>query len=367
MLRRPARATPRRPWLGPLLFGAIFFLAGVFTIYQGVIGPRRAVRASAGWRATTCTITASQVQERRDSDGDRQFRARVEYRYQVGGRRLTGDRVDLGRAWSDDRAWAATIVGRYRVGADVTCFYDPRKPTQVTLRRDAPTSTLLGLFGLGVALVGLGVALTALRVRRPPDLPPGLTRLTERGASDLFFAGGFAVVFTAAPAMMIMRGPSGVAEVLFTLVLVAIALGLQLWCWHKLLRAIGPRIELGLDGPARLGGRVTIAVALRTRRSIRSVTVRLLGREEATHRVGTDDITDRETFFEATVAEAHAPTTSMRLGGTVEVPADAVPTWAGTSNRIRWVVAIHADIAVWPDVDDEYELEVTAPDEDDHG
>jgi hypothetical protein len=63
-------------------------------------------------------------------------------------------------------------------------------------------------------------------------------------------------------------------------------------------------------------------------------------------------------FFERQLAAVRSPRRAARMSGEVQVPHDTMPTWSAGSNRIRWVIAIDADIATWPDVTDEYELRI---------
>lgn len=353
------------------VFGAVFAIAGAVTVYRGAVAPYLQRRDAARWVSSPCTVTKVAVAQRADGDGGRQYAPRVTYTYEAEGRLRHGDRISFGDGlWSNDRDRAARAAGHYRVGQTITCFYDPRDPGRVVLERSVPGGTGAAMVGLGFVLVGLGIIATELRDRRrarrlaaPPtsaDAPPQLTRLGDHGLDHLLFAGGFAAAFTAPVPFLITETFEGVGYFAMSLLFGAIALGLQLWFWHRLLRAIGPRITVAVDRAPRLEAKVTITVELRGWMPIRSARVRLLGREEATHRVGTDTVTDTDVFFEREVAAVRRPGRAARLTGTVALPGETMPTWSANSNRVRWVIAIDADIATWPDVTDEYEVLVEA-------
>ena len=49
----------------------------------------------------------------------------------------------------------------------------------------------------------------------------------------------------------------------------------------------------------------------------------------------------------------------MRAGeAAVEIPEDTMHTFRGQSNQILWHLTVKGDIPRWPDVDDEWEIEV---------
>lgn len=351
------------------LFAAVFAGAGAVTIYRGAISPHLERRAAASWVAGRCTITEVAIAQDVDSDGDRQYAPRVAYRLEVGGQSVRGERISFGeRAWTNDLAKAKRGAARYHVGQTVDCFYDPDRPSRVVLSRTVPGGTMVAAFGLGFLLVGLGIAASELRERRQarrlaahpagPEAPPLLTRLGEHGLDHLLLRGGFAAAFSAPVPYLVADALDGPMHALFALIFGAVGLGLQAWFWHRLLRAIGPRVDVRVDGTPSLGETVMIAVDLAGWMPIRTARLRLIGREEATHRVGTDTVTDTAVFFERQLAAVRSPRRAARMSGEVQVPHDTMPTWSAGSNRIRWVIAIDADIATWPDVTDEYELRI---------
>jgi hypothetical protein len=91
--------------------------------------------------------------DRRGGKGEevRNF-ARIVYEYTVSGQKLRNDRVSIGEDLGNFEV--AETIARYPVGKVVTVYYNPRKPKDAVLERDAPK----GLFGCVIWMVVIGVA-----------------------------------------------------------------------------------------------------------------------------------------------------------------------------------------------------------------
>ena len=374
MLRRPARRRRFGGGLGVILFGAVFALAGGATTYFLSVLPALEAREAESWVATTCTVEAARIVEGKDDDGDPTYRADLTYRYRAGGREHRGGRLDFRRVeTSGERSHAQEVLDRYPVGREVTCYHDPETPARVVLERKAPGTFVLGALPLAFVLLGLGIITLGVRElragRRPRGPRPDGSILLERvrgdedGAGFLLIRGGFALAFTTATVGAAVAAKGLDWSILMLLLFACVSIGLQAWFWHGLLSQVGPRVEVIADHAARLGGTVAIAVRCRSFMQIRTLRARLVGREEASHGAGTDRVTDTHTFYERRLGEAEG-TNTVDLRAEVKLPSrKAAPTFHGESNHIRWLVAIEADIALWPDVDHQYELDVGAGDE----
>ncbi len=141
------------------------------------------VRRAASWRTAPGRITRSRPVTRKLRGVESHGRARqgqdletrnfadIGYEYRVGGRRLTGKRVSIGEDLGD---WqVAETLARYPEGAAVLVHYNPSRPAEAVLERDAPEgvfrtlATLIAvlLAGLGLAAIGLPRLETALAAR----------------------------------------------------------------------------------------------------------------------------------------------------------------------------------------------------------
>ena len=132
---------------------AIVFLA--LLLLATVVGPiacaaaRRAVlvyRVRHRYRETTCTIRSSEVVVdsalrviTRPGGALRHhgtvYRPHIAYSYAVAGRELTSANLSPMSEPYADRAAAEAVLGRYLVGGQYRCWYDPRQPDQAFLER----------------------------------------------------------------------------------------------------------------------------------------------------------------------------------------------------------------------------------------
>ena len=40
------------------------------------------------------------------------------------------------------------------------------------------------------------------------------------------------------------------------------------------------------------------------------------------------------------------------------LPSPIMPTWKGEHNRIKWSLRVIGDVGFWPDISDDYEIEI---------
>jgi hypothetical protein len=113
------------------------------------------VRASRDWPSTSGTVEAARVAMQSEGNERKLFGAQVSYRYEVDGRRYTGERISFESGPSPNRGLAEAIVQRYAPGSTVRVFYDPARPERAVLE---PGGTRLVPWLLGSVGVALGVA-----------------------------------------------------------------------------------------------------------------------------------------------------------------------------------------------------------------
>jgi len=135
--------------LFPVLFanlcGGIFVLVLlVLGIYLVVFSLRSKKKAeeSQNWPGTPGTVTLAEVKRsvNRDEDGNESYDyfPKVEYTYLVGGETLTGKRLAFGGILAQKNpASVQKTLERYPVGGQVTVYYDPNKPSDAVLERQA--------------------------------------------------------------------------------------------------------------------------------------------------------------------------------------------------------------------------------------
>lgn len=146
---------PDLPWFVyaiPFAFIGLIAFAAIYKYLE--------VRAAADWPSTQGKVVVSTSQRRKvktfddEREGgrgeeERNF-AKIVYEYTVSGQKLRNDRVSIGEDLGNFEV--AETIARYPVGTVVTVYYNPRKPREAVLERDAPK----GLWGCVVALVVIG-------------------------------------------------------------------------------------------------------------------------------------------------------------------------------------------------------------------
>lgn len=148
--------------------GACFLVLGIVLVYVGLKIRRRAI-ASASWPRAPGVVTSIDVHASRSSptrpDAATQttYHPKITYDYEVGGRRLTGSRLNFsGRHYYSHRK-AAAQLDPFPVGEAIEVFYDPADPDMSTLSTaTSGTWTLVILAGgmvfLGAFLLAFGLA-----------------------------------------------------------------------------------------------------------------------------------------------------------------------------------------------------------------
>ncbi|MCU0522065.1 MAG: DUF3592 domain-containing protein [Anaerolineae bacterium] len=155
------------PALFAMVCGGIFTLAlvglGIFLVLQGVRSRSKAADSQT-WPSVVGMVEEVEVRESRsrDEDGhiDIAYYPHVGYAYDVAGQSYRAHRVTFGAIKPvKQAAIVKTALERYPLGSQVTVYYNPQKPSEAVLERDAThTQALLviGIVCLGLALCGGG-------------------------------------------------------------------------------------------------------------------------------------------------------------------------------------------------------------------
>lgn len=135
----------------------IEFLIAALGIGHLGIGLSQKWRAadSQKWLATDGVVLKCKTWQR-DTDNDSFHVCEVQYEYAVAGKTYLSGQVQFGKGDYLDREAASSLAIRYRAGASVTVYYDPRRPQKAALDRRAPRAK--DRIRLGVIILGLLVA-----------------------------------------------------------------------------------------------------------------------------------------------------------------------------------------------------------------
>ena len=148
-----------------LIFGVICTGVGFCVVYFFGLPMLREATASSNWPTTDGVVTVARVEskrERRDGKTRTMYWHHIEYRYEVNGEKLTGDRVwtSDGGSSSSMSSFAEQAVAKYPVGREVKVHYDPAAPAVCVLEPGTTWTTYLPLgiggvfFLVGVLLIG---------------------------------------------------------------------------------------------------------------------------------------------------------------------------------------------------------------------
>ena len=153
----------------PILFanvcGSIFVLfllaLGIFLVIFNLRSKKKA-EGSQNWPSTAGSVTLSEVKQTTSTDDDGHeshgYYPLVNYTYQVAGQNYTGKNITFGsKLGYNQPAKASADLARYPLGAAVSVYYDPQKPSDAVLERRAG-GFKLGLV-IGIICLVLGVCI----------------------------------------------------------------------------------------------------------------------------------------------------------------------------------------------------------------
>jgi hypothetical protein len=369
-------------------FFAVFFLVGFAAFYFTTLRPAMQSLTARSWTETTCTVLSSQVGEHPGSKSTT-YSVDVVYTYSFDGQPYQAHRYGFLGGSSSGRTGKEEIVARYPPGARVSCWVDPAHPDQAVLNRDPSAEWLFGLIPLVFLIIGAcGMAWSyaagqrakaaarglpmapgeAFGVQIPPtaagggplELKPDATpwgKLLGLTFIALFWNGIVSVFVWQAVLGWRRNSPVGCLT-LFLVPFVVIGLGLIYAVLRQLLILFNPRLHLTLT-PGTLAAGECGFLQWRFSSQAAGVTrlkIVLEGQEEAQYRRGTNSYTDKSTFASLTVIDTQQPGEIESGSASFAVPADTMPSFKASHNKIRWALKAHCDIKSWPDSDDEYEV-----------
>lgn len=386
-LQQQPRAV-RRFILMPL--GLLFIGIGAAATWFLCIVPLMHWQAAQTWEATPCKILSSSVGSHRGSKGGTTYSIDIVYRYECRGAEYQSDRYNFDMGSSSGYEGKAAVVERYPAGTEAQCYVDPQDPSWAVLSRDFSWIYLLpGLFTLFI-IFGV-IMLFSRGSTTPPVHIPGLV-VTESPSATAAFAPVPEV--TGAPRILestISPRKTLVSSLVFTVAWYAIlgavgfgflhdegfswsnAIPLAIVSFMALAGLLGvagvvkgflglwnPRVRLEIaPGQFQLGGQVALRWTLEgdTRR-VESLKMYLQGKESATYRRGTTTSTDHVVFEKIMIAEAtaQADLQAGRVG--FAMPEFTMHSLDLPNNKITWVLRVEGSIPRWPDIEEEFPVEV---------
>jgi hypothetical protein len=392
-------------------FFSVFLLAGAGFFAGALVGMvLPAWRASTQYAQTDCVVLEKKL-ESSESDGSTTYRPAFRIKYQVSGRDYDAWTYDAARIYSSGRQAKEAVLAQYETGKTYPCWYDPSDPRKSVLVRDFNPVTLLfplgGLIFLGVGAIGIYFVLRSRSRSR------GAAVDTFTGATAQYVAGQDDLVgdFPTLPALKPTTPGDQLAhrislETSDKLKLIGLIVFTLFWngiTWlfvifflhdalagHKLPRMIGlflvPFVLIGIGalvltirqalvafgiGPTTVevssaavepGTRCDAFLSQAGRMSVNALRVLLVCEESATYRQGTNTRTETRRVHEQELYRAEG--FDIQDGAphearfSLQVPDDAMHSFASSHNKITWKLFVHGDIASWPDFERSFPIVV---------
>ena len=375
-----------------LIVCAVFFTIGAVAFGWGFLPALLEVYAARDWPAVPATVLNSRLQTHAGSgDSADTYRVDILYEYAFAGRTWRSARYQFhGGSTNVGVDEKRALVRRLRPGSETLAYVNPADPAEAVLERGLTWDYAFVAIPLAFMLFGLGIGsvlLVGWRRKQAPPLAASQRNLAKPQAVQIAEGEGLARVRTSQP-----KGCGFAFLIAFTVIWNLIVwktwpfnfpggfhwFSLVAWAFHLpfLLVGVGligltawvgltllnPTVEATIDPPeVSPGGTFTVSWTLEGRYDrVRRLTLSLEGAEETESGIGDDKSIDRKTFHEE---ECFATTRADQIErGTAEVtvPADAVPSVGGRRHRIVWKIRLRGEIPQWPDVDEAFQVRVTA-------
>jgi len=369
------------------LFVAVGTAIGYFLSFR----PLYLAYQARSWTAADCEVISSRVEA-----SSKTSRPDIQYRYHVDDRPYTSGRYNFIPGSTSDSTVAATVA-RYAPGTRFQCYVDPADPTQAVINRDITSWYYMGLIffaafaGIPLLVGGFVVrGLSATRAARRRADTPLRARTLDDGSIDTVTGLGPLVLQPTAPpfgklvaATIICLFWNGIVGV-FTYFEIQGFMGAQEWSWfmaiflllfqiigvalllavpYQMLALANPRPTITLSrGTLPIGGTVPFQWQLTGAASrVSRLTVTLQGREEARYRRGTNTVTDKHEFHSDVLVEATNPMNIERGSATIRIPAGTMHSFSANNNKIIWTLTVKGEIRRWPDLDESFDVTVSAP------
>ncbi|HVR84288.1 MAG TPA: hypothetical protein VMU54_08255, partial [Planctomycetota bacterium] len=281
------------------------------------------------------------------------------------------------------------IVDRLGPGTKTVCYVNRRDPDDSVIERGFTSDILFGFLPMIFAAIGAVGLLGVLVSRGKPEKlgtptgTPGASPLgmagapVTQGAISLRTTGSpltrlgcsflFAFFWNAIVSVFVVEGFSswrsghvdGCAA-LFLLPFLLVGLGLGILVLYFFLGLFNPRPLLKLNSSSIALGD-TVEIEWETAGNVdrvKAFTITLEGREEATFRRGTSTSTDKSAFAVIRLAQSTRGRDLRRGKAKFTIPADSMHSFQSKNNKFVWRIQVKGDIPRWPDIGEEYPLEI---------
>ncbi len=383
---------------GLIIFGFVFFAVGVAVSYFMLVRPLINIFQARNWIETPCKVISANVQSH-DSDDGTTFSVDILFEYCIDEKSYRSNRYDFMGGSSSGYTGKKEIVDRYLRMENPTCHVDPGDHQNAVLMKDLAWKYAVGLFPMIFVVVGLGIMIAGVsKLRKAAKSPLGQEWLPRRSRESdftsqasseyrdnlspplgdsfclkpltppsykflgiLFFCLFWNGLISFFVVTMVNGFRMGRPEWILTLFLIPFEIvGLCLLgaVVYNFMALFNPQFKFSVRPPdlsPGSSGKLEWETRGGTSRT-RILTIKLVGREEATYAKGTNTQTDKKIFFEKEIFNS-SDVNAIGTGQTaIEIPAETMHSFEAENNKIIWTIEMHGDIARWPDVKEEYKL-----------
>jgi len=371
-----------RRFLGCFFTVFMLFGLGMSAVF---LHPLVQIAQARSWRELPCTILTSKVESHSSSKGSPTYSVEVTYEYVLEDQRHVGTRYKFMGGSSSGYDGKKEIVDRLSPGTKALCYVNKHDPDDSVIERGFTGDILFGFIPLIFAMIGAGglYGVFVYKGKAPqPGAAPGLpaaalSGMAPKGATalktstspvmrfgcSLVFAllwNGIVSIFVVENISKWRSGHLDGCGTLFMIPFVLVGLGVGILVIYYFLSLFNPRPMLKLSSATiALGDSVELAWETEGNVDrVRSFTITLEGREEATYKRGTSTSTDKSTFAVIPLAQSNRGKELRRGKATFMVPADSMHSFKSSHNKFVWLIQVKGDIPRWPDIGEEYPVEV---------
>ncbi len=351
---------------------------------------------SKNWKQIPAVVESSRVLSH-DSDDGTTYSVDILYRYEINGQAFKSNRYGFFSGSSSGFSAKQEVVDQYPVGRKITVFFNPKDPTAAVISRQVGAEWIIGIIPLIFILVGFGGMIHAWRGTSSKASLTTISAASEQTGSELVqeswlpsggnverlhsgevclkplasptgkvigvlfmavFWNGIISIFLYQAVEAFRHGRPEWVLMCFLMPFVLIGLALLAGVVYFVLAAFNPVPRLYLSKESFVLGE-TLELRWEFRGSVSrlcSLCISLKGSEEVEYRRGTTTYHDKREFYSATAVELGA-FSNMQSGSTsFAIPKDSMHSFESSHNKISWKVNVHAEIAKWPDVNENFEI-----------
>lgn len=166
--RQPRKAV----WLG-VIFGSVFALIGIVTLWFLTLSPWLEHFAAQRWERVPAEVISSELVRSRSHStkggSTTVYRIAISYRYEFRGKIYQCDRYDITRSNSSSNIGVGEMraaVRRHPAGTRTFCWVNPENPAQALIDRELPSSYFLFNVWFPLPFVGFGLFCVLASLRR---------------------------------------------------------------------------------------------------------------------------------------------------------------------------------------------------------